>query len=59
MSPSTMSRDLLDIGERDRYMEDGLGLVVGRDKPENRREKEYFLSPKGRAMARTLSGQIT
>ena len=50
ISATTMSRNLLDIGERDRYNEPGLDLVLGRDNPNNRREKEYFLSAKGRAM---------
>ena len=55
MSATTMSRNLLDIGERDRYGQPGLDLVLGRDNPNNRREKEYFLSAKGRAMIGTVA----
>jgi DNA-binding MarR family transcriptional regulator len=55
---STMSRTLLDIGDSDRYGGEGHGLVLGRDNPNNRREKEYFLSPKGRALMRNITAKI-
>jgi DNA-binding MarR family transcriptional regulator len=54
MPASTMSRNLLDIGERNRHMEPGFGLVVGKRNPENLRELEYFLSVKGRALVRKV-----
>ena len=36
-----MSHNLLDIGERNRHMEEGFGLVTARNNPMNLREKEY------------------
>jgi hypothetical protein len=54
MPASTMSRNLLDIGERNRHMQPGLGLVVGKRNPENLRELEYSLSVKGKALVRKV-----
>ena len=48
---ATMSTNLLDIGDRNRHMEEGFGLVTARNNPMNLREKEYFLTDKGRALA--------
>lgn len=48
-SASVMSRHLLDIGERNRHMEDGFGLVMYKANPTNLREHQYYLTPKGRA----------
>ena len=50
VSMSVMSRHLLDIGERNRYMEEGFGLVTHRRKPMELRKHEYFLTDKGRAL---------
>jgi DNA-binding MarR family transcriptional regulator len=47
LSTSTMSRNLLDIGERNRTGEEGYGLVRGRENPNNRRECEYYLTERG------------
>jgi DNA-binding MarR family transcriptional regulator len=47
---TTVSRILIDMGERDRHYEEGAGLVESRDNPMNRREKQYYLTPKGRAL---------
>jgi len=58
MSPTTMSRNLLDLGERDRKFEEGAGLVEGRDNVLNLREKIYTLSPKGRALLTTIMGRV-
>jgi DNA-binding MarR family transcriptional regulator len=58
MSASTMSRNLLDIGERNRYNHPGHGLVIGRDHLANRRLREYHLTEKGRALIKTISKQI-
>ena len=58
MSMSTMSRNLLDIGDRNRHMEEGMGLVTGRANSMNLREKEYFLTDKGRALAHAISRQM-
>jgi len=54
LSTSTMSRNLLDIGERNRYDEKGYGLIQGRDNPNNRREREYYLTPAGEALLRKV-----
>jgi DNA-binding MarR family transcriptional regulator len=51
---STMSRHLLDLGERNRRMEPGLGLVDWRIAPEELRRKEYYLTPKGRGLLRRI-----
>lgn len=54
LSVTTMSRHLLDLGERDRNYEEGAGLVEGRENPMNRREKLYFLTHKGRALLASI-----
>jgi DNA-binding MarR family transcriptional regulator len=54
VSPSVMSRHLLDIGERNRRMQEGFGLVTYRANPMNLREHEYYLTPKGHAMAQSI-----
>lgn len=54
VSPSVMSRHLLDIGERSRYMEEGFGLVTYRQNPMELRKHEVFLTPKGRALANNI-----
>jgi DNA-binding MarR family transcriptional regulator len=55
ISPTTMSRNLLDLGERDRNFEEGAGLVEGRDNILNRRERVYHLTPKGRALLASIT----
>jgi hypothetical protein len=50
-----MSRNLLDMGDRNRYFEEGAGLVEGRDNPLNRREKLYSLTPKGRVLLASIT----
>src|SRR5262249_52410389 len=42
VSQSVMSRHLLDIGERNRHMEKGFGLVTYRPNPTELRKHEYF-----------------
>lgn len=54
VSTSVMSRHLLDIGERDRYMKEGLGLVTYRPNPLELRKHEVFLTDKGRAMVHRI-----
>jgi len=51
---STMSRHLLDLGERNRQLGPGLGLVERRQVPTNLRANEYSLSPKGRTLVKQL-----
>jgi DNA-binding MarR family transcriptional regulator len=50
VSKSVMSRHILDIGERDRYMEEGMGLVTYRPSPMELRRHEVYLTDKGRAL---------
>jgi len=45
----TMSRHLLDLGDRNWKNQPGLGLVTGRPNPLNRRAREYMLTDKGHA----------
>ena len=54
VSATTMSRYLLDMGERDRNYDEGAGLVVGKENVLNRREKLYSLTPKGRALLASI-----
>jgi DNA-binding MarR family transcriptional regulator len=53
-SMSTVSRHLLDLGERNRKMEPGYGLVDRRPNPVNLRENTYKLTPKGSLLIRQL-----
>jgi DNA-binding MarR family transcriptional regulator len=55
MSPNTMSRNLADISEHNRYNEPGYALVYRRENPLNRREREFRLSDKGRTLARKIA----
>jgi hypothetical protein len=54
---ATMSRHLLDIGDRTRKMKPGLGLVTSRPNPLERRKLEYFLTDKGRALIGRMSAR--
>lgn len=58
MSPTTMSRHLLDLGEVDRNGKPGLGLVDGRINVTNQREKIYGLTPKGRSLVTKVAGAL-
>jgi DNA-binding MarR family transcriptional regulator len=63
LSPTTMSRNLIDMGERDRNHEEGAGLVESHPNIMNRRESLYRLTPKGRALlaaiTRALNPEVT
>lgn len=50
MPITTMSRLLIDMSGSNRYHEQGPNLVVGVDNPNNRRERTYALTMKGRAL---------
>lgn len=52
---SVTSRYLLDIGERNRYMRDGLGWITQRMDPLNRRKHQALLTDKGRALAHAVA----
>jgi DNA-binding transcriptional ArsR family regulator len=54
VSHSVMSRHLLDIGDRNRHMEEGFGLVTYRPNPMELRKHEFFLTEKGRRVANTV-----
>jgi DNA-binding MarR family transcriptional regulator len=54
VSTSVMSRHLLDIGDRNRHMADGFGLVTYRANPMELRKHEYFLTSKGRALVHEI-----
>jgi DNA-binding MarR family transcriptional regulator len=58
VSMTVMSRHLLDIGERNRHMEKGFGLVTYRANPMELRKHEYVLTDKGRAIVHQLSRQL-
>lgn len=58
VSMSVMSRHLLDIGERNRHMEEGFGLVTSRQNPMELRKNEIFLTPKGRALMHKITAQL-
>jgi DNA-binding MarR family transcriptional regulator len=51
VSQTVMSRHLLDIGARNRHMEDGFGLVDDRQDPMNLSKHQKLLTPKGRTLA--------
>ena len=50
-----MSRNLIDMGERDRNHEEGPGLVESHENIMNRRETLYRLTPKGRALLAAIT----
>jgi DNA-binding MarR family transcriptional regulator len=56
---STMSRQLLDLGDRNRTGAPGLGLVEWRIAPEELRRKEYYLTPKGRALLKRILSELS
>lgn len=58
VSVSVMSRHLLDIGERNRNMEEGFGLVTFRANPMELRKHEYMLTDKGRAIMHRIQRQV-
>lgn len=58
VSPSVMSRHILDIGDRNRDREPGFGLVVTKPNIMNLREHTVHLSDKGRALFHKLARQL-
>lgn len=54
VSPSVMSRHLLDIGDRNRNMEKGFELIYKRQDPMELRRFRCFLTDKGRVLARRI-----
>jgi hypothetical protein len=58
LSANTMSRNLIDMGERDRNQEEGPALVEKYENILNRREHLYRLTPKGRALLAAITGRV-
>lgn len=58
VSPSVMSRHLLDIGERNRHLAEGFGLVMTKPNVLNLREHTVFLTDKGRALFHKIVRQL-
>lgn len=58
VSISVMSRHLLDIGERNRNMDEGFGLVTYRSNPLELRKHEYMLTDKGRALLHQIARKL-
>jgi DNA-binding MarR family transcriptional regulator len=54
VSKSVMSRHILDLGDRTRYMEAGLGLMYSRPNPDELRKHEVWLTPTGKALAKKI-----
>lgn len=54
VSQSVMSRHLLDIGDRNRYMTEGFGLVTQRPDPLELRKHQVILTDLGRALAHQI-----
>jgi DNA-binding MarR family transcriptional regulator len=59
VSVTVMSRHLLDIGDRNRNMERGFGLVEYRANPLELRKHEYKLSDKGRLLLRKIVSSLS
>ncbi len=56
---STMSRQLSDLGDRDRDRNPGFGLIIGRRSLQDRRMWRYELTPKGRRLLQKVLGVTT
>lgn len=50
VNTTTMSRHLLDIGPRNRLMQEGYGLIQYRADPLELRKHQYYLTPKGKQL---------
>jgi hypothetical protein len=50
VAQTVMSRHLLDLGDRNRYMEDGMGLVTMKPDRMDMRRHQVILTPQGRAL---------
>jgi DNA-binding MarR family transcriptional regulator len=56
---SVMSRHLLDIGDRNRHMEEGFKLVTQRQDPLNLSKHQNMLTPKGAGLAHKVIRALT
>lgn len=55
---ATTSRNMLDLGDRNRRKEPGYGLVKSEQNPMELRSNMYSLSPKGRMLADQIAAKI-
>lgn len=55
MSQTTMGRNLLDLGQYDRWGKEGAGLVEGFDDVLDRRQRNYRLTLKGEALLNLIT----
>ena len=58
VAQSVMTRNLLDLGQRNRHKERGLGLLIQRMDPLDMRKHQTFLTPEGRALWRRILHSI-
>ena len=58
VSQSVMTRNLLDLGERNRRREPGYGLVMQRMDPLDMRRHQTFLTPEGKALLRRIAHAV-
>ena len=56
---ATLSRRMLDLGERNRRMEPGYMLIEQRQNPLNLRENQYTLSLKGKHLIKGILKKLT
>lgn len=54
-SPTVMSRHLLDIGDSNRHLEPGMGLITTKIDPQDRRVHRAYLTATGRTFARKIA----
>lgn len=54
VAQSVMSRHLLDIGDRNRHMKEGFGLITQRPDPLELRKHQVLLTAQGKALAHKL-----
>jgi DNA-binding MarR family transcriptional regulator len=59
VSASVMSRHLLDIGDRNRHMKEGFGLVTQRQDPLNLSRHQQMLTPRGRGIAHQIARALS
>jgi hypothetical protein len=59
VSPSVMSRHLLDIGDRNRHMKEGFGLVTQRQDPLNLSRHQQMLTAKVSGIAHQIARALS
>lgn len=51
---ATLSRRMLDLGDRNRRMEEGYKLIIQQQNPINLRENQYLLAERGKGLLKTM-----